>query len=135
MAEKITTIFDHYSNFVDGVTSEASKNNNKFIERIQELEADGVDVARLTTAALGLGGESGEVIDLIKKILFHGKPFTEENRNKLVDEAGDILWYWMNLCIALGADGEVVLLDNIKKLETRYPGGKFSIERSEDRIV
>lgn len=135
MTEKTTTIFDQYGDFVNGVTSDASKNNNKFIERIQELEADGVDVARLTTAALGLGGESGEVIDLVKKILFHGKPYTDENRDKLVDEAGDILWYWMNLCIALGADGEKVLLDNIKKLETRYPGGKFSIERSEDRIV
>ena len=128
-------LLERYSEFVDGVTSGASKNNEEFIARLQELADQGVDVARLTTAGMGLAGEAGEVADLVKKILFHGKPYTAEIEEKLLLEGGDISWYWMNLCIAIGVDPIEVLLRNIEKLQTRYPGGKFDVERSEKRIV
>lgn len=127
-------ILKQYGVFVDGITSGASKNNEEFIARLQELADQGVDVARLTTAGLGLCGEAGEVGDIVKKVLFHGKPYTEELREKLLDEASDVAWYWMNLCIALNIDASEVLLYNIDKLQARYPGGKFSVERSEDRL-
>jgi NTP pyrophosphatase (non-canonical NTP hydrolase) len=122
-----------YKSFVDGVTSEASKNNDVLIQRLKELDEQGCQIARLDTAGDGLAGEGGEVKDLIKKIKFHGKPWNEENKNKLISEAGDIAWYWMNLCIALDLDPTEVILNNIKKLESRYPGGTFSVDRSENR--
>ena len=128
-------ILERYADFVDGVTSGASKNNEEFIKRLQELADQGVDVARLTTAGMGLAGEAGETIDLIKKVLFHGKPYTNDIKEKLLLEGGDISWYWMNLCIAIGVDPVEVLIRNIEKLQSRYPGGKFDVERSENRIV
>ena len=51
----------------------------------------------------------------------------------MIKELGDNAWYWMNGCIALGADPETIMIANIKKLEARYPGGKFDIHRSENR--
>lgn len=128
-------LLERYADFVDGVTSIQSKDNEKFIERLQELAKQNIDVARLATAGMGLAGEAGEVVDLIKKILFHGKPYTDEIRKKLIDEASDVAWYWMNLCISVNIDPVDVILHNIEKLQTRYPGGKFSVERSENRIV
>lgn len=130
-----TELLERYAEFVDGVTSAASKEDAEFITRLQELSEQGLNISRLDTAADGLAGEAGEIKDLVKKIKFHGKPWNEENRQKLIDESGDILWYWMNLCIALKVDPVESFLRNIKKLETRYPGGKFSVERSENRIV
>jgi NTP pyrophosphatase (non-canonical NTP hydrolase) len=129
-----------YLKFVDGVTSEASKNDNVWIERIKALETDfekvgmSGQIARLTTASFGLNGEAAEVSELVKKILFHGKPMTQEIKEKLIDECSDVCWYVANLCIALGVNLNDVLTHNIEKLESRYPGGKFSIERSENRL-
>lgn len=130
-----TKLLEAYADFVDGVTSGASKNDEEFIARLQELSDQGLNISRLDTAADGLAGEAGEVKDIVKKIKFHGKPWTEELRAKLIDESGDILWYWMNLCIALEVDPAESFLRNIEKLQTRYPGGTFSVERSENRIV
>lgn len=129
------SIISQHRKFVDGVTSGASKDNEQLIARLQELHEQGIDIARLMTAAIGLGGEGGEVEDIVKKVVFHGKPWSNEIRDKLIDEASDVLWYWQNLCISLGVEPDDVALHNINKLETRYPGGKFSIERSENRIV
>ena len=137
----ITEILNQYSTFVDGVTSQDSKDDEAWLARLQALRAEFAEagmagqVARLSTAAIGAAGEAGEVADLVKKVLFHGKKMTPEIREKLIAEAGDIAWYWANLCIALGVDPVDVVLANIKKLETRYPGGTFSVERSENRIV
>ncbi len=128
-------LLERYFQFVDGVTSQPSKDNRTFILRLQDLMNQGANIARLDTAADGLAGEAGEIKDLIKKIKFHGKPWNDENHAKLVDEASDILWYWATLCMALGVKPKDVILHNIKKLETRYPGGKFDVERSENRLV
>ena len=84
------SIIKEHSRFVDGVTSEDSKNNEAWFTRLRELDNNGVDIARLTTAAIGLGGEGGEVMDLVKKVLFHGKPWSDDIRKKLIDEASDI---------------------------------------------
>lgn len=130
-----TKLLKAYADFVEGVTSSASKNDEEFIARLQELSNQGLNISRLDTASDGLSGEAGEIKDIVKKIKFHGKPWTDELQAKLVDESGDILWYWMNLCIAINLDPVESFLRNIKKLQTRYPGGKFSVERSENRIV
>jgi len=130
---------EQYFKFVDGVTSEASKNDEAWVKRIQELEEDfnkvgmSGQVSRLTTAAFGLNGEAAEVSELVKKVLFHGKPMTQEIKDKLIDECSDVCWYVANLCMALDVSLDDVMKHNIKKLESRYPGGKFSVHHSENR--
>lgn len=126
-------ILKQHKIFVDGVTSSASKDTEAFIASLRRLAEQGCDIARLDTAFTGLCSESGEANDLVKKLKFHGKDWTPEVQQHLVKELGDVAWYWMNACIALDVDPEDVFIENIKKLEARYPGGKFSIERSENR--
>jgi NTP pyrophosphatase (non-canonical NTP hydrolase) len=128
-----TTILTNYATFVDGVTSPVSKDDELFIKRIQELSAQGVQVARLSTAGIGLASEGGEFDEIVKKILFHGKEYNEDNVFHMKRELGDIIWYWTNACIALGIDPNEVIEENVRKLEARYPGGKFSVWHSENR--
>lgn len=76
--------------------------------------------------ALGLAGESGEVIDAIKKREYHGRT-KEVPISHIEEELGDVMWYIANLCNTLGLDLETVLIKNKYKLEARYPqlyGGK-----------
>lgn len=127
------TILSNYQVFVDGVTSPVSKDDDLFVKRIQELSAQGVQVARLNTASTGLASEGGEFSEIVKKILFHGKEYSPENIFHMKRELGDVIWYWMNACIALGIDPNEVIIENVSKLEARYPGGKFSVWHSENR--
>ncbi len=80
----------------------------------------------LTNSVMGLCGEAGEVIDLVKKHLYHQHPL---DREKLVKELGDVAWYLAEAAYAIDMDLETVLSRNIEKLKARYPEG-FSIERS-----
>lgn len=85
----------------------------------------------LINSVMGLCGESGEVIDLVKKHVSHGHPL---NREKLIDELGDVAWYLAECADAIGVTLEEVLTHNIEKLKKRYPEG-FSTERSINREV
>ncbi len=85
----------------------------------------------LINSVMGLCGESGEVIDLVKKHVSHGHPL---NREKLIDELGDVAWYLAECADAIGITLEEVLVHNIEKLKKRYPEG-FSTERSINREV
>lgn len=86
---------------------------------------EGSDVMDMLHAASGLAGESGEVIDIMKKVVFQGK---ELDRNKMIGEIGDVAWY-MNLMIhKLGITWGDVFRSNIAKLDARYPGGKFTLD-------
>lgn len=125
---------NQYEDFVDGVTSDASKNHEAYIARLNELYAAGCNIARLDTAATGLNSEAGEFIEIVKKMKFQGKPFIEENIYHLKRELGDVIFYWIEACIALGQNPYDVIEENIKKLSARYPGG-FTIERSEKREI
>lgn len=126
-------MLNKYKTFVDGVTSPASKDIMEYIEAIARLNDEGCNIARLDTAFTGLCSESGEANDLVKKLKFHGKKWSPEIREHLIKELGDVAWYWAQACLALDVDPEDVLIANVKKLEARYPGGKFSIEKSENR--
>ena len=86
------------------------------------------------TSAVGMLAESGEFAEIMKKIFFQGKEMTEENRFHMKRELGDVLWYWIQGCIALGYTPEEVMQENIRKLEKRYPNG-FEIARSEKREI
>jgi NTP pyrophosphatase (non-canonical NTP hydrolase) len=85
--------------------------------------------SKLTLGALGLAGETGEVIDLIKKYVFQGHEIDQE---KFRDELGDVLWYFMLICHTVGCSLEEVMVGNVEKLQRRYPHG-FEAERSVHR--
>ena len=133
MTERID--YDKYLEFVDGTTSNPSKNTDEFIKRIRDLESKGVDVPRLLTAAVGISAEGGEFTEIVKKMVFQGKPWNEDNREHLIIELGDVMWYVAQACMALEIDFDDVVKGNVKKLEKRYPGGSFSIDKSENRAV
>jgi len=126
------TFLHNYKKFVDGVTSSESKDTEVLIARIREMEEQGVNVARLLTAGIGLASEGGEFDEIVKKMLFQGKPVNEENIFHLKREMGDVIWYWMQACLALDMDPYEVIEENINKLSSRYPGG-FDVWRSENR--
>jgi NTP pyrophosphatase (non-canonical NTP hydrolase) len=74
----------------------------------------------LALAALGLAGEVGEAVELVKKHLFHGRDF---DRAKFSKELGDVAWYLAAACEAAELDLGMVLSENIEKLRNRYPNG------------
>jgi len=125
-------VFTQYKQFVNGVTSEDSLNNEKFIERVMELNKS-IPFSKMDTAVSGIAGEAGEIADLWKKIKFHGKPYNDENRDKMISELGDMFWYLSHAMECLGVDVEDVLDRNVEKLQSRYPGSKFTIDASENR--
>jgi len=98
-----------------------------------ELDREGANIERLTTAGVGLAAESGEFLEIVKKMVFQGKPWDDANREHLLIELGDIMWYVSQATQALGVSFDEVIEMNIKKLEKRYPGGTFDIYYSEHR--
>jgi NTP pyrophosphatase (non-canonical NTP hydrolase) len=123
-----------YQDFVQAVTSDASNNLDVLVARMRDLEQnENLNIALLNTASTGLASEGGEFSEIVKKMLFQGKPFNEENRFHMKRELGDIIWYWANACRALGYDPNEVIAENVAKLESRYPGGSFDAWHSENR--
>ncbi len=83
----------------------------------------------LINGVMGLCGESGEVIDLVKKHLAQGHDL---DREKMIKELGDVAWYLAETAYALDVDLETVMTKNIEKLKQRYPEG-FDAQRSQNR--
>ena len=129
----MTIDFDKYSRFVDGVTSDSSKDFVYLADRLVELDQKGANIERLTTARVGLHAESGSFLEIVKKMVFQGKPWSVDNREHLIIELGDVMWYVAQACMALDISFDEVIEGNIKKLEKRYPGGSFDIHDSENR--
>jgi len=127
--------FKRYEEFVDAVTSNSSKDFVSLADRLGELDREGANIERLTTAGVGLAAESGEFLEIVKKMVFQGKPWNNDNREHLIIELGDVMWYVAQACMALEIDFEDVVKGNVKKLEKRYPGGSFNIGQSENRAV
>ena len=127
--------FDKYTEFVDAVTSDSSKDFVSLADRLGDLDRQGANIERLTTAAIGIAAEGGEFAEIVKKMVFQGKPWNEDNREHLIIELGDVMWYVAQACMALEIDFDDVVKGNVKKLEKRYPGGSFSIDKSENRVV
>ena len=127
-------MINEYGKFVDSTTSSESKYTGDLVARLSVLQTHHKDIAwsRLMTSAIGMLAESGEFAEIMKKILFQGKTFNEDERFHMKRELGDVLWYWVQGCIALGYNPEDVMRENITKLEKRYPNG-FEIIRSEMR--
>ena len=126
---------DKYAVFVDGVTSDPSKNYKSFIESLSSLDGKGAHIERLLTASVGISAEGGEFMEIVKKMVFQGKPWDEHNRKHLIIELGDVMWYVMQACKALDVSIEEVVAGNVDKLKKRYPGGEFNVYHSENRKV
>ena len=129
----MTIDLNKYVEFVDTTTSNPSKNFSDFSSRLAELETEGFPTERLLTAAVGMSAEAGEFTEIVKKIIFQGKPVTQDNIFHLKRELGDIMWYVSQACLGLDISIEEVIQMNFEKLSARYPEGTFSIERSENR--
>ena len=129
----MTINFTRYEEFVSAVTSDASTNFVDLADRLVELDRKGANIERLLTAGVGINAEGGEFLEIIKKMVFQGKPFNEDNREHMIIELGDLLWYVAQATQALGVSFEEVIETNVKKLEKRYPGGQFDIYYSEHR--
>ena len=128
-----TIVFQRYEKFVDAVTSDASTDFLALSERLVELDSKGANIERLLTAGVGINAEGGEFLEIIKKMVFQGKPWNDDNREHLIIELGDIMWYVAQATQALGVSFNEVIERNVKKLEKRYPGGSFDIYYSEHR--
>ena len=133
MTKKID--FSKYAIFVDGVTSHPSKDYQCFLESVSSLNAKGANIERLLTAAVGISAEGGEFMEIVKKMVFQGKPWNDDNREHLIIELGDVMWYVMQACAALDVPIEEVVAGNVEKLKKRYPGGEFDVYKSENRAA
>ena len=131
----MTINFKRYEEFVSAVTSDASTNFVDFADRIGELDREGANIERLLTSGVGINAEGGEFLEIIKKMIFQGKPWDEDNKEHLIIELGDVMWYVAQACMALEIDFDEVIERNVKKLEKRYPGGHFDIHDSENRAA
>ena len=129
----MTIDFKRYETFVDAVTSDASKDFVNLADRMVELDREGANIERLLTAGVGINAEGGEFLEIVKKMIFQGKPWNDANKHHLVTELGDLMWYISQACIALDISMEDVIATNVKKLEKRYPGGSFDVFYSENR--
>ena len=123
-----------YKEFVAEVTSKQSGNSRELVRHIEQLEnVTDVNIALLLTGAIGIASEGGEFAEIVKKCIFQGKPMDDETVFHCKRELGDIMWYWINSCRALGLDPNEVIEENVNKLKARYPGGEFDVHYSENR--
>lgn len=122
-----------YTDFVKEVTSGSSNDLEMLILRLRELDSQGVNISLLMTGAIGISAEGGEFAEIVKKCAFQGKPMNAETIFHMKRELGDIAWYWVNACRAIGMDPNEVIAENVVKLEARYPGGAFDPYYSENR--
>ena len=131
MTKKVNT--DAYLEFVNAVTSQPSKDHEAFVYRIQELNGQDFHAERLLTAAVGACAEAGEFTEIVKKIVFQGKPVNEDNLFHMKRELGDIMWYVAQACMGLDTSIDEIIAMNVEKLAARYPDGAFDVYHSENR--
>ena len=127
--------FERYVEFVGEVTSDASKDFLALSDRLVELDSKGANIERLLTAGVGINAEGGEFLEIVKKMVFQGKPWNDDNREHLIIELGDIMWYVAQACKALEVSFDDVISTNVNKLLKRYPGGEFDVFYSENRAA
>ena len=111
-------------------------NDGKHKQRLAGvLEHEGIiNCPELLNACLGLSGETGELLDMVKKWIFHEKLLDEEHMKK---ELGDVMWYVAMICKAMGWKLDDILQMNVDKLKARYPLGfdtELSNHRKEDDL-
>ena len=135
--EKIEMIdLNKYKEFVKQVTSIESESHVHMYNKMVDINTDTklkVNPSLLLTGAIGIASEGGEFSEIVKKCIFQGKPMDDETQFHIKRELGDIMWYWINSCRAMGLDPNEVIAENVNKLKARYPGGEFDVYYSENR--
>ena len=131
MAKQVN--FTEYSKFVDAVTSDQSRDFIAFSDRIVSLDEKGANIERLLTGAVGINSEGGEIMEIVKKLVFQGKPWDKETKYHIKRELGDVMWYVMQCLLALDTSMDEIVGMNVDKLKARYPGGEFEAWYSENR--
>lgn len=109
-------------------TASLTGKNKKVSPIVEILLERGYPVSdlMLLNGALGLGGESGEVEDIVKKFIFQGHPLDKDH---IAKELGDIAWYLAIAADGIGYDLDTIFQMNVDKLMARYPNG-FEAQRS-----
>ena len=125
--------FEKYTAFVDAVTSDESRDFISLSDRLVSLDEKGANIERLLTGAVGINSEGGEIMEIVKKLIFQGKKWEDETVYHLKRELGDVMWYVIQCLIALDSSLDEVVDMNIDKLKKRYPGGEFEAWYSENR--
>ena len=125
--------FEKYAEFVDAVTSDESRDFVSLADRLVHLDEKGANIERLITGAVGINSEGGEIMEIVKKLVFQGKKWEPDTVYHLKRELGDVMWYVMQCLIALDTDMNEVVEMNVDKLKKRYPGGEFDPWYSEHR--
>jgi NTP pyrophosphatase (non-canonical NTP hydrolase) len=125
--------FEKYKEFVDAVTSDESRDFVSLSDRLVKLDEKGANIERLLTGAIGICAEGGEVMEIVKKMVFQHKPWDAETKQHLKRELGDVCWYLAQCMMALNLSFEEVVQGNIDKLSKRYPNGQFDAFYSENR--
>lgn len=95
-------------------------NYQPIVDRLNEQQSGDYNLIRLIHASMGMSGETGEIMDTIKKTMMYGK---ELNLTNLKEECGDVLWYMSVMLHELGSSFEEVMEMNNAKLRKRYPQG------------
>ena len=131
---KRPSLLNDYINFVDTVTSDASKNTKDFKDALDIMEEKGIDPSRLLTASVGLSGEVGEFNDIVKKLIFQGKEIDDDTKKHLKSELVDICWYMAQALIALDSSWEEIFDINVGKLSERYPGGFYALKSASRKV-
>ena len=126
--------FKKYSKFVDAVTSDESRDFVAFSDRVVALDEKGANIERLLTGAVGINSEGGEIMEIVKKLMFQGKKWDDETIYHLKRELGDVMWYVVQCLLALNTDIDEIIDMNVDKLKARYPGGEFDPWYSENRV-
>ena len=122
--ENAEKFFETYCDFVTKVTSDPSlkiDDLKKSLDNIQENSP--IDTPRLLTAALGLGSETGEFVEIVKKMILQGKPADEDNIFHMKRELGDVMWYIARLFDMYDMSMIEVLHENYLKLTDRKERG------------
>lgn len=127
--------FKKYEKFVDAVTSDESRDFIALSDRLVSLDEKGANIERLLTGAVGINSEGGEIMEIVKKLIFQGKKWDDETIYHLKRELGDVMWYVTQCLIALDVSIDEIVAMNVEKLEKRYPGGQFDTFYSENREV
>ena len=125
--------FEKYKRFVDAVTSDESRDFIAFSDRIVSLDENGANIERLLTGAVGINSEGGEIMEIVKKLIFQGKKWNDETVYHLKRELGDVMWYVTQCLIALDVSVDEIVEMNVEKLKSRYPSGEFDPWYSENR--
>jgi len=125
MTEQKHIQFERYTEFVDAVTSDASKDFVALADRMVELDEKGANIERLLTSAVGINAEGGEFMEIVKKMIFQGKPWSEDNREHLIIELGDVMWYVAQACMALEVSFDDVIAGNVQKALLTFTSPKI----------